>query len=118
MLRLRAILRLRCPRCLEGSVWRGFLSMNVACPVCSLVFEREPGYFTGAMVVSYGLAVPVLGAMVIGLMTLGGLDAVPALVIGNTAYLVLVPFIFRYSRVLWLHFDWLADPDHGGDSRH
>jgi hypothetical protein len=86
--------------------------MNVACPVCGFVFEREPGYFTGAMVVSYALAVPVLGAMVIGLMTLGGLDAVPALLIGDAAYLALVPFIFRYSRVLWLHFDWLIDPDH------
>lgn len=112
MRRLRAIVALRCPRCLEGEVWRGFLAMNVACPVCGLVFEREPGYFTGAMVVSYALAVPVLGAMVIGLMTLGGLDAVPALLIGDAAYLALVPFIFRYSRVLWLHFDWLIDPDH------
>jgi len=110
--RWAAIVTLRCPRCLEGRVWRGFLSMNVACPACGLVFEREPGYFTGAMVVSYGLAVPVLGAMVIGLMTLGGLDAVPALVIGDIVYLVLVPFIFRYSRVLWLHFDWLIDPEH------
>jgi hypothetical protein len=33
-----------------------------------------------------------------------------ALVVGNTSYLVLVPFIFRYSRVLWLHLDWLIDP--------
>jgi len=115
--RLRAILAQRCPRCLEGRIWRGFLSMNTACPVCGLVFEREPGYFTGAMVVSYALAVPVLGAMVIGLMTLGGLDAVPALLIGDTAYLALVPVIFRYSRVLWLHFDWKVDPDWDADTR-
>ncbi len=117
MLRFRAILTLRCPRCLQGRVWRGFLAMNVACPVCGLIFEREPGYFTGAMVVSYGLAVPVLGAMVIGLMTLGGLDAVASLVIGDVAYLALVPFIFRYSRVLWLHLDWLVYPDRGDGAR-
>jgi len=114
--RVRAVLALRCPRCLDGRIWRRLLSMNVACPVCGLVFEREPGYFTGAMMVSYGLAVPALGAIVIGLMTLGGLDAVPALVIGDIAYLVLVPFIFRYSRVLWLHLDWLIDPEWSGDS--
>lgn len=117
MTRFVAILRLRCPRCLEGKVWRRFLSMNAACPVCGLVFEREPGYFTGAMVVSYAIAVPALGAIVIGLMTIGGLDAVPALVIGDIAYLALVPFIFRYSRVVWLHFDWGLDPDHTKDSR-
>ncbi len=50
-------------------------------------------------------------------MTLGGLDAVPALIIGDVAYVALVPFIVRYSRVLWLHFDWLVDPDRQGDSR-
>jgi hypothetical protein len=84
--------------------------MNTACPVCGFVFDREPGYFAGAMVVSYMLAVPILAAIVIGLIRLGGLDAVVALIIGNTAYLVLVPFIFRYSRVVWLHLDWLIDP--------
>ena len=84
--------------------------MNPSCPVCGLVFERESGYFAGAMVVSYALAVPILAAMVIGLIALGGLDVVVALIVGNTAYLVLVPFIFRYSRVVWLHLDWLIDP--------
>jgi uncharacterized protein (DUF983 family) len=108
--RVAAILALRCPRCLKGLVWRRFVSMNPTCPECGLVFERESGYFAGAMVVSYGLAVPILAAIVIALITLGGLDAVVALIIGNTAYLVLVPFIFRYSRVLWLHLDWLIDP--------
>jgi hypothetical protein len=117
MKRLVAMLRLRCPRCLEGRIWKGFVSMNAACPVCGLVFEREPGYFTGAMVVSYAIAVPALGAIVIGLMTVAGLDAVAALIIGDLAYLALVPFIFRYSRVVWLHFDWGIDPDRTKDTR-
>lgn len=91
-------------------MWRQFIAMNTACPVCGFVFDRESGYFAGAMVVSYALAVPILAAMVIALITVGGLDVVVALIIGNTAYLVLVPFIFRYSRVVWLHLDWLIDP--------
>jgi uncharacterized protein (DUF983 family) len=115
MRRVAAVVGLRCPRCLEGPVWRRFLSMNEKCPTCGLVFEREPGYFTGAMVVSYMLAVPILGAIVIGLMAVGGLDAVPALLIGDGLYLALVPFIFRYSRVVWLHFDWSMDPERPSD---
>jgi hypothetical protein len=113
--RVAAVVALRCPRCLEGRIWRGFLSMNEKCPKCGLVFEREPGYFTGAMVVSYVLAVPILGAIVIALMAAGGLDAVPALLIGDAVYLGLVPFIFRYSRVVWLHFDWAMDPERPKD---
>lgn len=84
--------------------------MNAVCPLCGFVFDRESGYFAGAMIISYALAVPILAGMVIALIKLGGVDVVVALIIGNTAYLVLVPFIFRYSRVVWLHLDWLIDP--------
>lgn len=87
--------------------------MNPTCPECGFVFERESGYFAGAMVVSYALAVPILAGIVLALIMIARLDVVMALIIGNTAYLVLVPFIFRYSRVVWLHLDWLIDPDDG-----
>lgn len=111
MRRLVAVITQRCPRCLEGAIWRGFVSMNTTCPVCGFVFDREAsGYYAGAMVVSYALAVPILAAIVLALIIIGGLDVVVALIVGNTAYLVLVPFIFRYSRVVWLHLDWLIDP--------
>ena len=116
MRRLAAILTLRCPRCLAGKMWRGFLTMNKECAVCGLVFEREPGYYTGAMVVSYAIAVPTFGLIVIALL-LAGIDAVIALLVGGAVYLFLAPFIFRYSRVVWLHFDWGIDPDHRGDTR-
>ncbi len=110
-MRLAAMLGQRCPRCLEGPLWKSFLTMNEMCPRCGLVFEREPGYSTGAMVVSYAIAVPVFGLMVTALMV-AGVDAVIALLVGGAVYLVLAPFIFRYSRAIWLHFDWLIDPDH------
>jgi len=109
MRRVGAVLRLRCPRCLRGRVWRSFLTMNERCPECGLVFEREPGYFTGAMVVSYVVAVPTFGLIVIGLLV-AGLDTAVALLAGGALYLGLAPFILRYSRVIWLHFDWLVDP--------
>lgn len=114
MRRLLAVLTLRCPRCLSGHIWRGLVSMNTTCPICGFVFDREAsGYYAGAMVISYALAVPILAAMVIALIKIAGVDVVAALIIGNTAYLVLVPFIFRYSRVVWLHLDWIIDPADG-----
>ena len=109
MRRLPAIVALRCPRCLRGRVWRSFMTMNERCPDCGLVFEREPGYFTGAMVVSYMLAVPTFGLIVIALLW-RGVDTAVALLGGGALYLLLAPFILRYSRVIWLHFDWLIDP--------
>ena len=116
MRRVRAAAALRCPRCLRGRVWRSFLGMHERCPECGLVYEREPGYFTGAMVVSYALAVPTFGLIVIALLA-AGLDTGMALLAGGAVYLGLAPLILRYSRVIWLHFDWLVDPDHGGAAR-
>ncbi len=59
------ILRQRCPRCRVGSIFRysifrGFPKMHERCPVCDLKFDREPGYFLGAMYVSYGLGIVIV----------------------------------------------------------
>jgi uncharacterized protein (DUF983 family) len=110
MRRALAIVRSRCPRCLAGAVWRSLFGMNDNCPVCGLHFEREPGYWTGAMVASYALGVPVLLALVLAISLLTRWDVVPALVVADIAFLAVAPFIWRYSRVVWLHFDWLIDP--------
>src|SRR5689334_22701285 len=60
---VRALLARRCPRCGEGKVYCGLVSMNATCPVCGLRFEREPGYFVGSMYVSYFFAMIVLGTL-------------------------------------------------------
>jgi hypothetical protein len=47
--RLAAIVAQRCPRCLEWPVFATLFRRHARCPACGLRFEREPGYFTGAM---------------------------------------------------------------------
>ncbi len=59
------ILHHRCPRCRVGRIFRhsiflGFPKMYERCSVCDLRYEREPGYFLGAMYISYALALPVV----------------------------------------------------------
>ena len=57
----------RCPRCGEGRIYESGMKMNERCPVCNLLFERERGYFLGAMYVSYAMATAFLvAALVIG----------------------------------------------------
>src|SRR5689334_512492 len=67
---LQSIYHQLCPICRSGPIfrvplWRGFLAMNEKCPVCGLRFEREPGYFLGAMYFSYLLSIPPGLAMVL-----------------------------------------------------
>jgi uncharacterized protein (DUF983 family) len=107
-----AMVRQRCPRCLEGRVFSGSVAMNKTCPVCQFTFEREPGYFLGAMYVSYALAIPVLGLFTyVGHLLWPDLD-LGLIVMGATVvYLPFVPVVFRYSRVLWMYFDHWAWPE-------
>jgi len=79
------------------------------CSVCNLEFEREPGYFLGAMYFSYGLAI-VTGTPTLLLMLLMGASNVWILGVLGLQLGVSSPLLFRYSRVMWLHFDQLFDP--------
>jgi uncharacterized protein (DUF983 family) len=107
--RLAAILRLRCPRCREGRVFARGVQMNPACPVCGLKFEREPGYFVGAMYFSYGLSVAfMVTAFVAGRLLLPDWPGEWVAGLAVLAFLPFVPMTFRYSRVIWIHYDrWL-----------
>ena len=107
--RLAALLRQRCPRCSEGRIFGGFVRMNPACPKCAADFEREDGYFLGAMYFSYGFGL-VLLAGPIGWLIVARTDPTIVVTVALLLLVALAPFLFRYSRVTWLHFDHLFDP--------
>lgn len=108
--RLRAILHLRCPRCLTGPTFRSLITMYEHCPNCGLLYEREQGFFVGALYVAYGLGIPLLLlAMLMAALAMGRRmtnSFWPAFVL----FLPLTPWIFRYSRVIWLHLIQHLDP--------
>lgn len=80
--------------------------MNEQCPHCNHTFEQEPGYFLGAMYISYPISVAVMGLFWWLLILLfPRLPLTPGVFISAALFLPLVPLTFRYSRVLWLHFD-------------
>jgi uncharacterized protein (DUF983 family) len=109
MKRWRAIFRRRCPRCLEGEIYRKFTKSRESCPVCGLVFEREPGYFLGSFYISYGIGAVVGMPMVLVVIYVGlPFQWLIPLVLAWVG--LFVPFIVTYARVLWYHFDHVVDP--------
>lgn len=85
-------------------MFAGLVRMHRTCPSCGLAFEREPGYFLGAMYFSYALAVAAATPVLVAGLVLSW----PLALTGwaATALLVLLaPWLFRTSRVLWLWFD-------------
>ncbi|MFL5283382.1 MAG: DUF983 domain-containing protein [Rhodopila sp.] len=59
---LEAALRCRCPRCGQGKLFTGLLTLRPACPVCGLNFSQSDTGDAGAVGV-----IMVLGAIVVGL---------------------------------------------------
>ena len=113
---VKAILHQRCPRCREGAIYRvplfrGWLAMYERCPVCGLKYEREQGYFVGAMYISYMLAIPPYLVMVTALWLLAGWRYQFALLGAVLAYLPFVPMMMRLSRVIWMYIDQAFDPE-------
>ena len=84
--------------------------MNYACPTCGLVFGREEGYFTGAMIVSYIIAVPLLALLTLAAWWLTQWRFDLVLLIAGAYFLPFAPAVFRFSRVIWMHFDRIVDP--------
>ena len=85
--------------------------MNDRCLTCGLHFNREPGYFLGAMYISYGLAlaVIVLFGVVLWLLTHWRVDKVAIWAV--VFFLPFVPVLTFLSRVLWIYVDQTFDPE-------
>jgi uncharacterized protein (DUF983 family) len=108
---LAAALQLRCPRCGQRTLFRNMFAMNRECASCHLVFEREPGYFVGAIYINYAATA---GVAVAGFLILDACTSVSV-----TTQIVLwcifgVGFplcFFRYSKSLWLALDHFINPE-------
>ena len=112
----RDMLLQRCPRCRIGgifrySIFRGFPKMNERCPVCDLRFDREPGYFLGAMYVSYGIGVVFVAVVAAILWYVTGWWITKDTIWAVVLFLPFAPTITLFARVLWIYLDQTIDPE-------
>lgn len=103
-------LRLRCPRCGAGGLYSKPFKMNDNCAHCGLKFEREQGYFIGAIYINYAATV------VIAVPGFFLLDAFANITIKQqlalwVLFAVIFPLLFfHHSRSLWLALDHYFNP--------
>lgn len=106
------ILKNRCPNCHIGPVFAdksfffslGFPKMHSHCSHCHVKFEKEPGYFFGAMFVNYGLTVGE-GISTYLLASLFFEEAFDQRILVSIASVILLLTFFniRFSRMLWMY---------------
>ena len=99
----------RCPNCGEGKVFTGIYRVARFCSVCDLRYEKESGYFLGAIVGTYFLTVLFLIPMCVYLMWFLQLDVPRVVAITVLPLLLLHPFLFRTGKLLWLYVETNTD---------
>lgn len=111
--KLKSIFSHKCPQCLEGDMYqtkssyqlKDIAKMNHSCPNCGLDFEREPGYYYGAMYVSYALTVAIgVSLFVADIVLFSEFNTWTYMLALTLVLLILSPWTFRTSRVIWLNF--------------
>ena len=104
-------LRLKCPRCGIGSLYLRPFRMHFNCGHCDLKFEREQGYFVGAIYINYAatVAIAVPGFFILDTFTHMTIDQQLILWV---PFAVIFPLLFfHHSRSIWLVLDHLFNPE-------
>ena len=104
----------KCPRCNKGKFWKSNnpyynLFFNEGenhnnCLNCDLKFEIEPGFFYGAMYISYGLGIGIGSLILIISLAVFQMKNILllSLLIG-ISILILAPVNYFLSRLIWLN---------------
>lgn len=101
----------KCPRCHRGPVFTtnnpygaGAFRMNESCSCCGLKYEREPGFFYGALYVSYALMSGLFIVWFVGDQVWLHMKTQYLLLAVVSTILLLFPVVLRSSRLIWLNF--------------
>jgi len=116
---LRNSLKMKCPKCREGDLFEsptlGFnnksFDMPEKCPVCEQSYMPEPGFYYGAMFLSYILTGFFCILFMFGVHWGIGLTLTKSFLILITILVIAFPFVFRISRSLWLNMMEKYDPN-------
>lgn len=112
--RFISVIREKCPHCGKAHVFKkgGSLfkmpEMNEYCESCHYHFDREPGYFLGAMYISYGIAVAAaIATFLVCHFLFPQMPTVLIPVLIGFVILLIARKNYKISRVLYIHlFPW------------
>jgi len=104
-------LRLRCPRCGIGRLYDKPFRMNEHCADCGLKFEREQGYFVGAIYINYAATIAIAVPGFFLLDAFAGIDINQQLAVWIPFAVIFPLLFFHHSRSLWLVLDHIFNPE-------
>lgn len=117
--KLYSILKGRCPKCHNESMYMisnayllsTIFKMHERCSHCNTKYKIEPSFFYGSMYVSYGVGVAFAVAVFVISFLFIGTSLKTAFISIIVTMVVLLPFILRVSRNIWINFFIHYDKD-------
>ena len=106
-------LLLRCPNCGKGKLFRRGFTMYERCPVCGWRYEREEGYWTGAVAVNLVVTELLIALVAVPLAVALALAQKPVtllIIIGLPLPFILPFLFFRHAKSLWMSIDFMVHP--------
>ena len=106
-------LLLRCPYCGKGKLFRRGFTMYEKCLVCGWRFEREEGYWTGAIAVNLSVTVLLIVIILVPVAIVLATSQIPVLelMVVSLPLPILLPLLFfRHAKSLWMSIDFMVHP--------
>jgi uncharacterized protein (DUF983 family) len=100
---------LRCPRCGQAPLFRSGYTTHRRCPICQWRFEREEGYWTGAMAINLVVAEFLIAVIVIPL-AISGTPVIPLLILTLPLPILLPVLFYWHAKAFWIALDFLIHP--------
>lgn len=110
--RLYSVIYFKCPRCHEGEFFTAHPynlkeagNIHKSCSHCGVNYSKEPGFYYGAMYVSYALGV----ALFVMMWLLTKLF-LPSISTGLQLFLIIAPavllspYLYALSKIIWANF--------------
>lgn len=111
MSRITSCFKGKCPNCEKGDAYEkksGFSltlpNLNEHCSECNHKFLKEPGFFQGAMYVSYGLSMgEVIATFIISQFFFDKVFDVRMFAVIVSVVILLSLFNYKMSRMIWMY---------------
>ena len=107
--KLYSILKFKCPQCHEGDFFTSSVynfkkigELYKCCPNCKLKYSKEPGFYFGAMYVSYtiGIAIFITTFLANWILDLQA-SLLQILLFVGIVLIVGTPYLFHLSKIIW-----------------
>jgi uncharacterized protein (DUF983 family) len=102
----------RCPVCGIGKPFLSWFRMSERCPHCGFRYERESGYWVGAIIINTAVTEGLFGILFVAVLvaTLPDVAWLPVIIVGALTNVVVPTLFYPLSKTLWVAVDLALHP--------